>query len=109
MAADLTAAPNELYCDSASRGAAYGLFALMTGISEEAWCAAWMRGLDRDLWEITAGAEYGRCLITERQAALLRLLSQEAGGWWHWPHAADSPQFITRERWLDMIRSEKQG
>jgi hypothetical protein len=76
--------PDKIFCDDAQEAAALGLFALMTGISEEFWCAGWMHGTEDALWRVQPGTGWGRGIITERQAQLLRLLSEECDGWWRW-------------------------
>jgi hypothetical protein len=68
-------------CETAAEGAALGLLGLMSGISEEYWCAGWLNGLEFDLWNAQANGRYGQGAITERQAKLLRLLSEECEGW----------------------------
>ncbi|MFM9849103.1 MAG: hypothetical protein ACKVP3_18305 [Hyphomicrobiaceae bacterium] len=88
--------PRDAFCGTANEGAALGLLALMTGISEEAWCAGWMQDLERELWQAPPGKLYGRIIITERRSALLRLLSEEANGWWVY---RDEPTFLTLAEW----------
>ncbi len=83
-------------CDTADEGAALGLLGLMLGLSEECWCAGWMSGTEHALWRIEAGQGWGQCEITERQATLLRLLSEECDGWWYYE---DGPKFIRLEAW----------
>lgn len=87
---------------SPQEGAAAGLFALMSGISEGCWSAGWLRGLDRACWEaVEQGglAAYGQGAITPRQASLLRLLSEEADGWWRWDEADADPVFVSLAEW----------
>lgn len=91
----------EIRCDLPDEGAQIGLIALMTGISEECWCAGWMSGLEYDLWQAKRGMSYGQGVITDRQSDLLRLLSEEAGGWWRWTE--DGPQFVPLDEWRDHI------
>lgn len=95
--------PNDVFCDGADEGAALGLLGLMTGISEENWCAGWMSGLEFSLWEARAGERcYGMGVITERQSQLLKLLSEECGGWWRWDDAA-GVTFIRMADWLKTL------
>ena len=98
----------------ASEGAAVGLMALMAGLSEEHWCAGWLSGLEYSLWRVReceahpvpdSVAGFGMGKITDRQRDLLRLLSDEAGGWWVWPEDADEQQFIPLADWRDRVRS----
>jgi len=93
----ISCSPDVLFCDLAEEGAAVGLLALMTGISEELWCASWMSDLEFALWLAEPGRRYGQGAITERQSILLRLLSEECDGWWRWD---DGPKFIKREAWI---------
>lgn len=88
-----------LFVDTAEEGAQAGLLALMAGISEELYCAGWMNCLEFDLWAIMQGTrspDYGMGVVTERQRALLRLLSEEAGGWW----TDAGEKFERTEQWL---------
>lgn len=93
---------DNLFCEDTQDGAYYGLLALMTGISEEFWAAGWMSGLEYALWQVEAGREYGMGVISERQATLLRLLSEEAGGWWGWQ---DGPKFFSKDSWLEHLKT----
>jgi hypothetical protein len=90
--------PNEVSCGDTAEGAALGLLGIMTGISEEFWCAGWMSGLEYDLWLAEAGKHYGQGQLTERQATLLKLLSEESGGWWRWDKDK-GPKFIRLDAW----------
>lgn len=93
--------PNEIRCDLAEEGAALGLIGIMTGISEENWCAGWLSGLEYELWRFATGertGSFGMNQITERQATLLRLLSEECNGWWIYQDTA-GPKFIRLEWW----------
>ncbi len=83
-------------------GTAHGLLALMAGISQDYYCAAWMHHLEYDLWKIKGGAQYGQGTITENQANLLKLLSEESRGWWFWN--GDEPEFCTLEEWTIKLR-----
>jgi hypothetical protein len=88
-----------IQCDTTDEAASVGLLALMTGMSEEFWCAGWMMGMEYSLWRVTVGQPFGQGIITERQATLLRLLSEECDGWWMWVDD-DGPAFIRTEQWL---------
>lgn len=83
---------DNLFTDTAQEGARLGLLALMTGISEECWCAGWIIGLEYGCYEAANGRriEFGQGEITPNQRALLALLSAEAGGWWVWPEGIDN-------------------
>ena len=55
----------------------------MSELSEEAYCAGWMDGLEFALWEAITGerASYGRLEFVETQLARLRALSSSCDGW----------------------------
>ena len=99
--------PHGLLCEGAEEGGRFGLLSLMTGISEEAWCASWLNELEFILWRACHGApaEYGHQTVTPRQAELLRLLSEEANGWWVYD-SDHGPIFVTKEEWLDRYREK---
>jgi hypothetical protein len=97
-------------CECADEGAALGLFALMSGLSEEIWCAGWLHGIEYDLWLVAIGKGTDPNdrirAVTDRQRRLLRLLYDEAGGWWIWK---DGPQFVPAEKWLEIVNSKIKG
>lgn len=105
---DPTGMAGEVRCDDASEGAALGLLGLMTGLSEEFWCAGWMTGMEYDLWHIEPHTRWGQGEISGRQAALLRLLHEEAGGWWAWVGVRPSagPMFLSTEEWRELREKE---
>lgn len=94
---------DDVRCGAADEGAALGLLGLMTGISEEFWCAGWMSGLEFSLWGVPAGMRYGQGNITERQSQLLKLLSDECDGWWWWN---DGAKFIRKADWLERFHQQ---
>jgi hypothetical protein len=51
---------------------------------------------------VAPGTKYGRDTITERQATLLALLSEEAGGWWRY---GDEAEFVPINQWLTIYAS----
>jgi hypothetical protein len=55
----------------------------MSELSEEAYCAGWMAGLEYALWEVVLGErkEYGWLAIGEDHRARLRQLADDCGGW----------------------------
>ena len=55
----------------------------MSDLSEEAYFAGWMQGLEYALWEAVLGErqEYGRLRLSVRQIARLRALSERCDGW----------------------------
>jgi hypothetical protein len=55
----------------------------MSQISEDAWCAGWMHGVEVSLWDIVVNGprEYGAIFITTDQVNRIRDLADAAGGW----------------------------
>lgn len=98
--------PEILYGGDPGEAASYGLFALMSAISEEHWCATWLTGLEHSLWAARQNGpmKFGMGTITQRQCDLLRLLSEEAGGWWIYGH--DKPCFIGMDEWIARLNGE---
>ena len=88
------------FFDLAEEGARYGLLCLMTGISEGYWCAGWMSGLEYSLWKAHSGDAFYSHYYTDRQKTLLRLLAEEAGGWWVWSDKEQEPKFLRMDDWL---------
>ena len=98
----LPVSPHDVLCDLPEEGAALGLLGLITGISEWGWCAGWMMGIEYDLWLAEPGKKIGQEFLTERQSTLLRLLSEEAGGWWRWT-SEDGPKFVRLSDWKEIL------
>ena len=59
------------------------LMEYMSELSEEAYCAGWMTGLEYALWNalLNGSREYGRLEITDAHISKLRELSDRCGGW----------------------------
>ena len=55
----------------------------MSDLSEEAYCAGWMSGLEYALWEAVLGREgaFGRLLFGPEEVGRLKDLAQACGGW----------------------------
>ncbi len=55
----------------------------MSELSEQAYYAGWMRGLEFELWDaaVNGRREYGRLSITDEHISELRRLSEAAHGW----------------------------
>jgi len=55
----------------------------MSNLSEEAYGAGWMDGLEFALWQIVVGdrRDYGRLAVPDEHVSILRSLSVAAGGW----------------------------
>lgn len=97
--------PNECFCGGPDEGAALGLLGLMTGLSEDLFCATWLTGLEFSMWAAAHSQEdfkFGMGVINERQRRLLFDLGQEAGGWWVWQETGP-PRFIPMAEWLERV------
>ena len=95
---------HDLLCDCPEDGAKLGLLALMAGISEQCWCAGWMADNEFACWKAAVfghAQNYGQDVITIRQVQLLKLLSDEAAGWWIWD---GGPKFVSLDKWGEMLR-----
>ena len=55
----------------------------MSSISEKGFSAAWLEGLEFDLWKIVIGGnrQYGRYELTETDINHIKLLSQQCQSW----------------------------
>jgi hypothetical protein len=89
--------PGDCFCESAEEGSAFGLLGLMTGLSEDLWCAGWLDDLEYILWDGSPDQPLGLGVLTRRQRKLLRMLSEECAGWWIWKDG--NPKFVSLEWW----------
>jgi hypothetical protein len=55
----------------------------MSGVSEAAYSASWMTGLEFALWGLLASGEtrYGRATLKKEEVENIRRLSEKCGGW----------------------------
>jgi hypothetical protein len=74
------------------------LVKVMSGISEESWCAGWMRNLEYMLWDVVTGRREGICSPDEIEQ--LKYLSEKCGGWIIWDEQAKGKRFIPMPDWL---------
>lgn len=72
----------------------------MSEISEKAYCAGWMDGLEFGLWRALIGGPRicGRLELTDEQLARLRELSEAAKGWILFDEAEEET-FVSLEEW----------
>jgi hypothetical protein len=72
----------------------------MNDLSEEAYCAGWVDGLEYVLWTaiVSGPREYGRLNITNSHINSLRSLSDECGGWIYFDDASRET-FIPIDAW----------
>lgn len=75
------------------------LYAKMSAISEDCWCAGWMSGTEYSLWEIVkaGGGRWGMGEVTKGQAFELDVLYHDAGGWWVW--RGEDEEFMPTVEW----------
>jgi hypothetical protein len=86
------------------------LLRLIFDLSEDCWCAYWMRDLEFSLWEAmkTGKTNLGFGL---RDCDLMRLksLHELADGWWIWAEGEESQRFVTTEEWLPIFAKHSDG
>lgn len=80
----------------------------MSALSEEAYCAGWMQGLEHDLWDaVRAGpTDYGRLAITPVIIQKLQLLSKRCGGWIYFDDDSEET-FIPMREWVLKFQKRK--
>jgi hypothetical protein len=83
------------------------LLRIMEDLSEDCWCAGWLKDLEYSLWTavITGNLDFGWGM-QERELARLKHLHEMAGGWWIWSDGEEHRRFVTTEEWLG-IYAEK--
>jgi hypothetical protein len=76
----------------------------MCDISEDCWCAGWLRDLEFTLWKaVTIGKTDFGFGIRESDLIRLKHLHEMAGGWWIWEEGAEGNRFVTTEQWLTIF------
>lgn len=78
---------------------------LMSGISEEYWCAGWLSGLEYALWDTVTGKEKPICSL--EQIEQLKYLSEKCGGWIIWDEQAKAERFVPMEQWLRLYEAKR--
>lgn len=75
----------------------------MSDLSELAYCAGWMDGLEYALWAVLQGPDraYGMVDFTDEQIARLRALSEACGGWIYWHEGAACWAFMPIDQWRE--------
>lgn len=84
------------------------LIELMSDFSEELWCAGWLEGCEYLFWHwLTAGDGRSEWL----EIAAMKQVSDEIGGWAHWPEdshgipVGGSPVFVPMAEWLEIYQN----
>jgi hypothetical protein len=80
------------------------LVKVMSGISEERWCAGWMHNLEYMLWDVVTGRREGICSPEEIEQ--LKYLSEKCGGWIIWDEQAKGERFISMQDWLRLYEAK---
>jgi hypothetical protein len=77
----------------------------MSDVSEAAYCAGWMEGLEYALWHLmtTGETRYGRSRVTKEEIEKLQVLSGICGGWIVWDDKQDQT-FIAATEWHRMFQ-----
>jgi hypothetical protein len=80
----------------------------MSEISETAYCAGWMEGLEFALWRaVTEGPmRYGHLDITQEHIYKLRTLSDNCGGWIVFDDKKEET-FIGLDAWRRLYRAKR--
>jgi hypothetical protein len=82
----------------------------MSDLSEEAYSAAWMDGLEYALWYAVENGRmtYGRLDINDSQILALKDLSDSVGGWVYFDDEVEE-SYIAIERWTQMYNENIQS
>lgn len=77
------------------------LHEVMSSMSELAWSAGWMRGLEYELWKATRSPAYkvGRLQLSSTRCDRLRQLSEKCGGWIAFDDQYEEI-FVPESQWL---------
>ncbi len=77
----------------------------MSDLSEVAYCAGWMRGLEYALWQavLLGPRRYGRLQITAEHIERLKSLSEAAGGWIVFDDAQEEI-LVTHAQWKQLFK-----
>jgi hypothetical protein len=88
---------------------AKSLMEYMSELSESAYCAGWMKGLEYELWRamLKGRQKYGRLQITQRHVAKLKELSEKCEGWIVWGDMGE--EWVPIERWKEMYDAAHSG
>ena len=76
----------------------------MSSISEEAYAAVWIEGLEFELWRAVQESPfpYGRLQLTSVHTKRLKELSQNCGGWISFDEKTEE-QFVPFSVWLAQV------
>jgi hypothetical protein len=80
----------------------------MSHLSEQAYCASWMAGLEYVLWSavVDGPRKYGRLEITGEHNATLKKLSDACGGWIMFADEKGET-FVPLDEWIHIYESNR--
>ncbi|SRR6266481_3207189 len=82
---------------------ARALATYMSDLSEELWCAGWMRDLEFMLWSVVEGKDaYASLTLTRDEVANLRLLSNACKGWIVFRRDTEET-FVSMPEWIHLF------
>jgi hypothetical protein len=81
------------------------LVKVMSGISEERWCAGWMHNLEYMLWDAVTGRREDICSPKEMEQ--LKYLSEKSGGWIIWDEQTKGERFVPMQDWLRLYEAQR--
>lgn len=82
------------------------LASLISEISEEYHCAGWQSGIEFDIWQALHcdPPPFHECMLPRER---MLQLSEQIGGWLHWPHEypvdEKMPRFVPLDEWLQIL------
>jgi len=82
------------------------LYRVMSGISEDCWCAGWLTDCEYALWANLTGKDVSDVKawrISEHEVEELRLAHEVAGGWIVWSDERRDLLFLSTEEWLEHL------
>jgi hypothetical protein len=98
------------------------LYALMSDISEDCYCAGWMSGNEYRLWRAVADPSddlgYGMQTIDRSNVRALQHLSDRAGGWIYWhdddwepglPSSHWGPRCMSLDKWMAHVAASAEA
>jgi len=93
---------SSLPADPRARETALRLLDLMHELSERGFCAVWLVGIERLLWQVEPGQRCGQHVVTPAEVHLLDYLSATCVGWWRWDDAR-GPVFTSRREFAEKL------
>ena len=78
----------------------------MSWLSEEAYCAGWIMGLEFDLWSMVVRGprRYGHLEVDPATIERLSELAARCGGWVRWSAEANAEKFVPAAEWDRIYR-----